>query len=601
MSPFRIAKPFRTIGWRIFLSFSGLLVSVTLILCFVGVKFAQRTVYDNAANELRILSITLSGQVRRHLRRIESGLKTLSQPQGFLVSTLQNESYSQKQISEFIKNKLGQYTVFEAISVFDRSGTCLASTDSDWVGWRAPKASFFLQGLKHLGFAEIFSTPDDGIKVQLAFAPLTNGLEILGVVIAHVKLTSIYDLMDQQLGLRGNSEAFLLDSKLQFITPGKSAPDELLKSHLAQTPLVQHVKDELWVDRYKNYRGEEVLGTVLKLPGYNWYLVIERDYDEVKKQLTGIITVLIFASSGLLLALTLTSFFLTRSITRPIQALVGAAQKMAAGDLNQKLQIPAGTEEIDFLALEFDEMRKRLAAYQGRLIEKLELSEQKRTESERLAAIGTLASTLAHEIRNPLNAMSLLLSRLERSKSAEQAKGTMDGIRSEIGRLDRLITDILDYAKPVHLEKKRIEINSFIRSLLELYHAILEQKGLRCRFQPANSTLFVHADPDRIRQAMMNLIQNSIDAMENGGELEIIASNAKGNVAISIKDTGSGIPQDVKNRLFDLFFTTKEKGTGLGLSTVRKIIDAHGGDIRIGDSSTIGTTITLVLPIDSQV
>jgi two-component system NtrC family sensor kinase len=595
-----VSSLFRGIGWRIFLSFSTLIIVVVLFLSFVALKFAQNTVTSNASNELRVFSVTLSGQLQRYMKRIETGMKSLSAAQGVLDNELRSEHANRKRIDKFLTIKLSQLNVFEALGVIDTSGNCIAATDPDWVDTPAQREPFFASGLRHFSFAEIFESPESDEKVLMASTPINEGSDPHGVLVGKVKLSSIYDLMGQQLPLEGNVEAFVLDSELRFITPAKNAPDELLESHLIDTPLVQHLQDEFWVGRYHNYKGDEVLGTVLKIPGTRWYLVIEREFADVEKQLSGVKRVLFIATLIMLSALLLLTIFLTASITRPLKSLVESAQRIASGDLSKSVAIPARSDELTFLATEFDRMRAKLAASQGRLIEQLEESEQKRIENERLAAIGTLASSLAHEIRNPLNAVSLLLSQLERSRGSDTEVlrlRSIESMRAEIARLDRLVSDILDYARPLQLQKEKIDFNIFMQELLEFYRATFDAGKIIVKFQVPEKPLMIVVDKDKLKQACVNVVQNAIEAMPDGGELEVgIDISFHNGVHFFIKDSGVGLKEDSKSRLFDLFFTTKGMGTGLGLGNVRKIIEAHGGSVAINSTQPKGATVSIYLP-----
>jgi signal transduction histidine kinase len=598
-----VNRLFRGIGWRIFLSFSTLIIVVTLSLSFIALKFAQRTATNNASNELRVFSVTLSGQLQRYLKRIETGMKSLSAPQGILDSEMSGNHLNKKRLNRFLESKLNQLNVFESLGVIDTSGVCVAATDLNWVDTPAQREPFFATGLRRFGFAEIFEKPGVQEKVLLASTPINDGVDPRGVLVGRVKLSSIYDLMGQQLPLEGNVEAFILDSELRFITPAKSAPDQLLQSHLIDTPLVQHLQDELWVGKYHNYKGAEVLGTVLKIPGTRWFLVIEREFADVEKQISEVKRVLFVATIAMLIALLLVTVLLTASITKPLKDLVESAQRIAAGDLSQSVEVHSSTEELTFLAKEFDRMRAKLAASQGRLIEQLEESEQRRIENERLAAIGTLASSLAHEIRNPLNAVSLLLSQLERSRKVQGSEAaqarSIETMRAEIGRLDRLVSDILDYARPLQLQKESTDLIVFLNDLLTFYGATFESQKVKVVFKTLEKNCICAIDLDKFKQACVNIIQNALEAMPQGGNLEMKVEKLKDEIHLSFLDSGVGLKEGSKGRLFDLFFTTKESGTGLGLGNVRKIIEAHGGRVAIQSAKYGGVLVEIFIPSNS--
>jgi two-component system sensor histidine kinase HydH len=169
-------------------------------------------------------------------------------------------------------------------------------------------------------------------------------------------------------------------------------------------------------------------------------------------------------------------------------------------------------------------------------------------------------------------------------------------MRNEIGRLDRLVSDILDYARPVQLQREKFDINDFLKKLAEFYKGIFDEKKVTVKMDLPGGKILVDGDKDKLRQAFVNLIQNAIEAMPTGGSLSLKVEKQQAMIFCQVRDTGIGISESALRRLFDLFFTTKERGTGLGLSNVRKIIDAHGGRIEIDSYPQKGTKVNLWLP-----
>lgn len=604
----RLIRPFRRIGVRIFATFAALLIALTAAFFILGFDFAEKTIHDNASNELRLLSVILSRQVQRHLQRIEDSLLSVAFQQTVLQE-MRRRSPDAEALTEVLETRLKSMPYFEEFAVFDKTGYPIAATDERWLDMHAARQKFFVNGIKSFYFGGIF-TSDQG-KIQLVSAPIHSGSSAKGVVVAQVNMSAVYDLMDQKMGVSETTDAFLLDDELRFITPGKTGEDKLLQSHLIATPMQKRLKEEFWVDSYSNYFGEEVLGTAMKIPERNWYVIVERSISEIERPVAAVKRALIIAAASLLLVLLMITLLLTRSIVKPLNELIAAVRRIAAGDLKAPFVIPKGVDELSFLAVEFDKMRAKVAEFQGRLMQRLEVSERQRIESQRLAAIGTLASTLAHEIRNPLNAMSLLVSRLELSRTATAAKGesVLRDLRGEIGRLDRLVSDILDYSKPLSLRLEAVAIKPLVESTLEVYRGLFEQRQIRCTVSIDNPQMAIRGDPDKLKQCFVNVIQNAVEAVRIGGAIDILARQQASNSEMIVRDDGVGVSAESVNQLFDLFFTTKERGTGLGLSTVKKIVDAHGGSIsidrRIGTDGAgqpkTGTEVRILLPLDSQI
>ncbi|MBX9769030.1 MAG: GHKL domain-containing protein, partial [Bdellovibrionales bacterium] len=225
----------------------------------------------------------------------------------------------------------------------------------------------------------------------------------------------------------------------------------------------------------------------------------------------------------------------------------------------------------------------------------------------RMAAIGVLASSLAHEIRNPLNGMNLLLSQLDLNLQAQQRSGSaivpapsaeIHGLRSEIFRLDRLVGRILDYAKPLHIRTARVNLDQLVSEVVEFYRNILKASGIQIVYSSAGA-VFCVCDRDQMKQALINVLQNSFEAMEQqlAGKIVLRLEPSSDRVSILIQDEGRGVLPGDQARLFDLFFSTKDRGTGLGLTTVKKIVDAHDGQIRLDSAPGSGTLVEITLPL----
>jgi len=218
--------------------------------------------------------------------------------------------------------------------------------------------------------------------------------------------------------------------------------------------------------------------------------------------------------------------------------------------------------------------------------------------SERLAAVGTMAAGLAHEVRNPLNSASLQLTvlerRLERGGDPAGALPIARVIKGEIDRLDRLVREFLAFARPHPLEPKPVPVGELLAGVAGLIAPEAEAARVVIAVDVPAGTLPVLGDSERLRQVLLNLTRNAIEAMtERGGRLRLGARAAGGEIEIAVEDDGPGFGEELP--VFDAFFTTKSHGTGLGLAIVHRIVTDHGGTIRV-ESHPGRTCFTLVLP-----
>jgi two-component system sensor histidine kinase HydH len=216
---------------------------------------------------------------------------------------------------------------------------------------------------------------------------------------------------------------------------------------------------------------------------------------------------------------------------------------------------------------------------------------------EKLAAIGGLAAGVAHEIRNPLSSIKGIATyfggKFEADSDDRQVAEVMI---QEVERLNRVITELLEFARPTKLNLNPTDINALIQHSVRLVRQDAETGQIEIKIDPESREYRVLIDPDRFSQCLLNLYLNALQAMAPGGRLTIRSASREGNLRVEISDTGKGIPSDQLAQIFDPYFTSKSTGTGLGLAVVHKIIEAHGGKIRVKSLPGQGTTFTLIVP-----
>lgn len=227
------------------------------------------------------------------------------------------------------------------------------------------------------------------------------------------------------------------------------------------------------------------------------------------------------------------------------------------------------------------------------------LGSPERRRAERLAALGTLAAGLAHEIRNPLNAALLKLEVLERRlRQGDPAEplALVDTIRSELGRVAHLLSDFLAFAEPSPLSVASVRLNGLVEALAESVREAAASRGVRLELELDPALGEVELDAERFRSVLAGLVDNALEAMVDGGALWLRthAPDAEGFARVEVEDTGPGFPADAP--IFDPFFTTKSSGTGLGLSIAHRVVSDHGGRI-VARSEGGRTRFTVWLPV----
>ncbi len=224
-----------------------------------------------------------------------------------------------------------------------------------------------------------------------------------------------------------------------------------------------------------------------------------------------------------------------------------------------------------------------------------QLQEQLR-RSEGLSAIGQMASSVAHEIRNPLGIIKTISQAIGRDVKDEELKESLTIINDEINRANKVIKELLDFAKPYRYDIKRINIRQLLSELVNMASRSQDRDLFHISLS-APEDYDIDGDTDKLKQAFINIILNGLQAMKNGGNLfvELVAID-DGWVAISFKDDGEGISKEIQKKIFDPFYTTKAAGTGLGLSITYRIVEEHRGKIEIESEVKKGTTIKVLLP-----
>jgi nitrogen fixation/metabolism regulation signal transduction histidine kinase len=311
----------------------------------------------------------------------------------------------------------------------------------------------------------------------------------------------------------------------------------------------------------------------------------------------------------MIVASAMASRLIARRISYPIRELADATDRIARGDLDHRVEVKA-RDEIQSLVTSFNNMTRDLQEYKKNLV-----------RAERIAAWRDVARRIAHDIKNPLTPMTLAIYRLKKRLAPEgEAAGAgrpaggsvvgvsadggpdcdcrdekdtrvveecLDSILKEVEVLKNLAQEFSSFAKMPEPTLKPTDLNETVRSILDLYVPTFE--GLDLVTSYGEGLPYVEADPDQIRRVIGNIVKNAAEAMEGKGRLAVATSQSGGMVRVEIADTGPGIPEEMKERIFDPYYTTKKHGTGLGLAMAYRIIQDHGGKISM-ETGPDGTT-----------
>lgn len=277
---------------------------------------------------------------------------------------------------------------------------------------------------------------------------------------------------------------------------------------------------------------------------------------------------------------------IAKGITTPLQDLVITMEDVAEGNLHKQVEIKSDNE-IGRLAYSFNSMIKRLRD-----------SEEKLIQSEKLSLAGKLAAGIAHELRNPLSSIKMLVQMfLTKHTLDKYSKRSLEVILIEIEKMESSVKEFLDLSKQGSIQTANENIINVIDDVVRLTEGQFKHRKIKLKREFNPSLPNIPLDRDKLKQAFLNLLLNSAESMPKGGEITIKVHIKDRMLKIEIKDEGSGIPEGMEEKIFEPFFTTKEDGIGLGLSNTKRIIEQHGGWIWLKRHKDGGTISNIVLPL----
>jgi signal transduction histidine kinase len=327
--------------------------------------------------------------------------------------------------------------------------------------------------------------------------------------------------------------------------------------------------------------------------GYIHLIINTDDFSTLmrKRFFARLVAVVFVFGIGMLLTV-----YLAKSYTKPIEEVVRVAQSIAAGNLNHELNADR-KDEIGKLAQSFNFMVERLR-------EQRDLEEKLR-KAEHLAGIGQFATSIAHEIKNPLNFISLSIDLIrEKYKPADSSTqknfdSMIVNIKNEIQRVSRFAESFLEYGRPLELNRQMTDMGRLIDEVIDLVTAKAQMENIEIRMS-CQSLPELFVDPEFIKTCMYNIILNAFQAMPAGGVITITSRQYLNSFFFNIEDTGIGISENRISRVFDPFFTTKTTGLGLGLALTKRVIEEHKGKVEIKSIEGRGTTFTIILPLERE-
>jgi two-component system NtrC family sensor kinase len=344
--------------------------------------------------------------------------------------------------------------------------------------------------------------------------------------------------------------------------------------------------------------GERVLDVRVPLVGSSGRLLgelaigfsldpVEQSLQAVPRRLAVVALVMILVNS------VLTAFYM-EALLRPILALNRMMKRAAGGDLAVRAA-PARSDEVGELTVAFNRMMDDL----GRARDLETVRQTQLAHTEKMAAVGTLAASVAHEVNNPLGGMLTCLENMRADPGNEEMRSKyLPLIQNGVERIQRTVANLLDFSRPRPLQLEPVSINDTLRRVVDLAAYQLRKGAVETRLALNPDDPRVLADRSQMEQLFLNLVLNALQAMPGGGLLTLHTGASNGQAFAEVRDTGRGVPPEIRDRIFDPFFTTRDPGcgTGLGLAVSDNIVAAHGGRIELTSRAGAGSAFRVWLP-----
>jgi signal transduction histidine kinase len=417
------------------------------------------------------------------------------------------------------------------------------------------------------------------------------------------------------VGIKNNIERKIDDSLIYVVIYDKFRSPYVVSDHIRdneeiwRSRLPEKVSEEMSAMGRRDLRleGKTVPIIEIEVPVYAegtqdyWGSVkVGLSLEENRKEIRQTRLMLILIGCGGFLLGLIGAVVLAKRITGPLQKLVEGTVRISKGDFTQTISV-GSRDEIGDLARSFNEMTRDLLETRRRM----EDANLKLIQAEKLASIGRISASIAHEIRNPLTSVKLNIQKLMQNEHLnEEEKEHLSISQEGIGQIEKFIKELLNFTRVSDLNPERFSVVQIVEESLKMMRNSFQEKKIVLEKNFAADLPSVVVDGDKIRQVFLNILRNAVEAVEEGGKIGLALSRVKENgvarIKVRISDDGCGIPEKDWENIFEPFYTTKPSGFGLGLSNARKIVEQHRGSLRVTKTKGKGTTFEVRIPCEVE-
>jgi signal transduction histidine kinase len=548
---------------------------------FVSLWSLQRGTRESIVAGNQNVAIRAAEEIRRYVVTNAALLKALA-------ADLQNTGLETRQQDQILKNYVLQFAEFREITLFDESGTVVATSRIGPPRVAIPKDA--RRSIEGVSMSPI-RVDDDMLPTSTFAIHLERLNQPDGWLVGEFSLEEMWRMVDRiRIGEHGFALVVGPDGQLiAHGDPDKKAfvaqmrnmnAHQLVAAARARADGAPPVSQE-----YAAEGGGTQLGVAARIPLLGWTVIVEQPTSEAYASATQLQRQLVIAISAALLVMIGVGYLSGRSFINPILALKRATQGIAAGQLDTRVNIPGGDE--------FAELGDAFNTMANRLVELQDTTKRQ----ERQATIGKMVAGLVHDLSHPIqnlgNSARLLAHEDVDDESRDMFRRT---IEREVETLKHFMEDLRNVVKPRPIERFAMDVNGSLADIVESMRAEGDRNGVTVQVAYASAPLVIDGDLFAIGRVFRNLITNAIQATQPGGRVTITTARASGDVVVSVADTGSGIPPERLAQIFDDFVTTKRRGLGLGLAISKRIVEQLDGTIAVESELGRGTAFTLRFP-----
>ena len=551
----------------------------TVLMAAQGFHCAREAVTEAVTSDLRHVAAARASQLSEWLKgrrmELEFLVQSLSLPPGCQASCIcEGLPQPDRKAVDLLEPIMDQLPGSSGVAVLSVSGELLGSHGQFPDGWQALVAPMVREEMRAQTVppaAQILG--EDSRSLLLVGLLKLQDRPASGYLVASLDVEdSLTRILSDRTGLGSSGTAVLSRGRDK---PGVG-PGELLDS------------TDRGAGIWRNRAGDQVVGGFSRIPELSAVLIVERETTEALLWLAILARRAIVVGLVTALFVLLFSRFVARRQSGPLKTLADVARKITSGD--HLARVPA------LSGLELEEVGR---AYNN-MLDALQRSRERLAQGAALAAVGELSTSIVHELRNPLSSVKMNLQALSRKLRGDAILTEQAQIATQqAGRIEQMLEDLLDYNKPVSCAPRSVPLNEIVSYVSGSVSGSLQQRNIRLRVAGPEGQEVLETDPERLAQALENLLRNAIEASPEGGEVQLgveVLNEESGQVVFEIADQGSGLPQNGRDRLFQPFFSSKVGGTGLGLANVKKIVELLGGTVQADDRPEGGAVFKIFLP-----